>query len=62
MSVPKAAPTMANVFDDDGRYLGCVFAGGVAGFESFDADDRSRGLFPTAKRAANALLVREGSP
>ena len=51
------APTMANVFDDDGRYLGCVFARGRSGFEVFDAAEKSLGLFPTAKQAAGALLV-----
>ena len=39
MTAPKPAPTMANVFDDDGRYLGCVFARGVAGFEALDFND-----------------------
>jgi hypothetical protein len=54
------APTMTNVFDDDGRYLGVVFARGYAGFEAFDTREKSLGLFPTAKQAAGALLVKEG--
>ena len=60
MSAP--APTMANVFDDDGRYLGVVFARGKFGFEAFDANERSLGQFPTAKRAANALVLEAGGP
>jgi hypothetical protein len=56
----QPAPTMVNVFDDDGRYLGVVFARGRSGFEAFDANERSLGLFETAKQAAGALLVREG--
>jgi hypothetical protein len=57
MTAPRPAPTMANVFDDDGRYLGCVFARGVAGFEAFSADDKSLGIVETQRRAANALLL-----
>ena len=41
MIAPKPVLTMANVFDDDGRYLGFVFARGVAGFEAFSAADKS---------------------
>jgi len=58
----QPAPTMANVFDDDGRYLGVVFARGRSGFEAFDANERTLGLFSTAKRAAGALLIAEGGP
>jgi hypothetical protein len=50
-----AAPNttvMVSVFNDDGRCLGFVLARGLAGFESFDVNERSLGLFPTAKRAA----------
>jgi len=62
VSTPKPAlTTMANVLDD-GRYLGVVFARGKSGVEAFDADERSLGLFPTAKQAANALLIAEGGP
>jgi len=53
------APTMANVFNDDGRYLGTVR--GRSGFKAFDASEKSLGLFPTAKQAANALLIKEGA-
>jgi len=56
MTAP-APTTMCNVFDNDGRYLGVVFARGQSGFEAFDASEISLGLFGTAKRAANALLV-----
>ena len=56
MTAP-ALTTMANVFDDDGRYLGVVFARGRSGFEVFDAAEKSLGLFETAKQAAGALLV-----
>jgi hypothetical protein len=53
---------MANVFVDDGRYLGCVVARGVDGFEAFSADDKSLGIFETQRRAANALLLEAGGP
>jgi hypothetical protein len=32
----QPTPTMASVFDDDGRYLGVVFARGPSGFEAFE--------------------------
>jgi len=60
MTAPTS--TMANVFDDDGRYLGAVFARGKFGFEGFDAHENSVGLFPTAKQAANALLLEAFGP
>jgi hypothetical protein len=44
MSAPAPAPTMANVFNDDGKYLGVVFARGLIGFEAFDAAECSLGL------------------
>jgi hypothetical protein len=48
-------PTLASVFD--GRIcLGHVLNRGVAGWEGFTADDRSVGLFSTARQAANALF------
>jgi hypothetical protein len=58
----QPASTMANVFDDDGRYLGVMFARGKSGFEAFDANERSLGLFETAKQAAGALLIKESGP
>jgi hypothetical protein len=54
MTAPKSAPTLSYVYD--GRTcLGHILARGKAGFEAFDRDDRSLGLFPTAKAAADAL-------
>jgi hypothetical protein len=48
------APTLAYVYD--GREcLGHILARGKAGFEAFGKDDRSLGLFKTAKAAADAL-------
>jgi len=45
----------------DGREcLGFVLSRGRAGFEAFDREERSLGLFPTAKQAAGALLIKEG--
>jgi hypothetical protein len=36
--------------------------GAKTGFEAFDADDKSLGVFETQRQAANALLVEEGGP
>jgi len=44
-----------------GRCLGFVLGRGPAGFEAFTADERSLGLFPNEKQAANALLLLEAS-
>jgi len=42
----------------DGRaYLGFVFSRGRAGFEAFDREERSLGLYPTAPAAANAVCA-----
>jgi hypothetical protein len=58
MSASTTAP-LAYVYD--GRQcLGHVLSRGPKGFEAFDRDDKSLGLFP--KRAANALLITEGGP
>jgi hypothetical protein len=46
------------VYVYDGRQcLGHVVNRGVAGFEAFDRDDRSAGIFPTQAEAAAALSV-----
>jgi hypothetical protein len=42
----------------DGRVsLGFVVSRGRAGFEAFDREERSLGLFPTAPTAANAVFA-----
>jgi hypothetical protein len=42
----------------DGRAcLGFVLSRGRAGFEAFDRDQRSLGLYPTAPAAANAVFA-----
>jgi hypothetical protein len=53
------ASPMAYVYD--GREaLGHVIARGKAGFEAFDADDKSVGLFPSQREAANAVVTNAG--
>ena len=53
---PANNPAMFSVFD--GREcLGFVYARGKGGFESFDASERSLGLFPSAKEAASAIMA-----
>ena len=47
----------------DGRQcLGHILARGKTGFEAFDPNDKSLGIFETQRRAANALLVEAGGP
>jgi hypothetical protein len=50
-----AASPLSYVYD--GRQcLGHIIARGKLGFELFDADDKSLGLFPSQKEAAAALM------
>jgi hypothetical protein len=50
-----AAPAMLAVFD--GRELcGFILKRGRTGFEAFDRDEVSLGLFKTAPAAANAIV------
>jgi hypothetical protein len=39
---------------------GHVIARGRAGFEAFDAEDASLGLFPSQREAANAVVTHAG--
>ena len=41
---------------DGQRCCGHVISRGRDGFEAFDLDDRTRGVFPTQKAAAGALM------
>jgi hypothetical protein len=61
MSDPKPAASLAYVYDGQ-QCLGHVLARGKTGFGAFDGDDKSLGLFPTQRQAANALLITEGGP
>ena len=57
-SKPTTAP-LAYVYDGQ-QCLGHVLNRGKAGFEVFDRDDRSVGLFPSSSAAVAALVVKEG--
>jgi hypothetical protein len=57
---PSDAARLASVFDDDGRCIGFVLERRPTGFEAFTANEQSLGLFPTARQAANALLIEGG--
>lgn len=57
MTTKPTAP-LAYVYDGQ-QCLGHVLSRGPKGFEAFDRDDRSLGLFATGKQAANALMVEE---
>jgi hypothetical protein len=52
---------MSPIMAGDGC-VGFILARGPTGFEAFDGDDKSLGLFPTQRQAANALLITEGGP
>jgi hypothetical protein len=54
MSTRATAPTLVSVYS--GRTcLGFVLARGCRGFEAYAADERSLGLFPNQRDAANAI-------
>jgi hypothetical protein len=59
MSARKPSPTMVSVYDGT-RRLGHVLSRGPRGFEAFDRDDKSLGIFETRRQAANALLIEGG--
>jgi hypothetical protein len=44
------------------RCMGFIMSRGKAGFEAFDANDRSLGLYPNQKGAADALSSRVEAP
>jgi hypothetical protein len=50
-----AISPLAYVYDRR-EAIGFVLARGRAGFEGFDREERSLGLFPTAPTAANAVF------
>jgi hypothetical protein len=56
------APTPLAYVYDGHKCLGHILARGKSGFEAFDGDDKSLGIFETQRQAANALLIKEGGP
>jgi hypothetical protein len=56
MSRAIASP-MVSIYDGQ-SCLGFVFHRGRAGFEAFDVDQRSLGMFPTQREATAALMER----
>jgi len=50
-------PTMVSVFDGR-KFLGTVLSCGPRGYEAFDANEKSLGLFPTQVDAANAISTK----
>jgi hypothetical protein len=56
LSTRRDAATLS--FVNDGREtLGFILARGKLGFEAFDREERSLGLYPTAGAAANAVVA-----
>jgi hypothetical protein len=53
--------SLVSVYDGT-ACLGHVLGRGKAGFEAFDPNDKSLGVFPTQRQAANALLIEAGGP
>jgi hypothetical protein len=61
MTSTKPAAAMISVYS--GRSCrGFVLARGVSGFEGFDRDEKSLGLFPTEREAVAAILERWPAP
>jgi hypothetical protein len=56
---PTTQASMFGVYDGQ-RCIGHIISRGRDGYESFDANDKSIGLFGTLKLAADALSEREG--
>jgi hypothetical protein len=56
MTAPKPNAPLAYVYDGQ-QCLGHVLSRGPKGFEAYDRNDRSLGVFETQRQAANALLA-----
>ena len=54
----SGAPTLAYVYDGQ-RCLGHMLSRGKTGVEAFDRDDKSFGLFPDQRAAADAICEAE---
>jgi hypothetical protein len=52
-----ARNSWVSVYDGQ-RCLGHIISRGRDGYEAFDVDDRSVGLYPNQREAAAALMVR----
>jgi hypothetical protein len=48
-------PSLLSVYNSGQQCLGHLLNRGKCGWESFDANDKSRGVFATMKAAADAL-------
>jgi hypothetical protein len=60
MTARSATTPTVSVYD--GRAcLGFILARGRAGFEAFDREERSLGLYPAAPAAANAVSAAAGN-
>jgi hypothetical protein len=59
MSKRKSEPTSLAYVHDGRECVGHILGRGPAGYEAFDRDDRSLGLFKTQREAA-AVLPRGG--
>jgi hypothetical protein len=57
MTAPTSSSPMVSIYDGQ-RCLGFVFQRGRTGFEAFDAEQRSLGMFPTQREAATAIMER----
>jgi hypothetical protein len=53
---------MTIVFTEAGKVAGFIIPRGRTGFEAFDAEQRSFGMFETSRRAATALRELAAAP
>jgi hypothetical protein len=54
-TAPSEARALVSIFAGQ-VCIGFVLNRGTAGFEAFSADEKSRGLFPTQREAAAAIM------
>ena len=60
MNRPQAPTAMLSVYAGQ-RCLGHIIAFGKPGFEAFDVDNKSLGIFPSEHDAANAVSKAAGA-
>jgi hypothetical protein len=60
-AVPKPAAAAMLTVNDGQKCIGHIIARGKTGYEAFDVNDRSLGLYPSVKAAA-AAVIAEAAP
>jgi hypothetical protein len=61
MSKPLPSTGLLSVYSGQ-QYCGAIVSRGRQGFEAWDVDDKSLGVYPTQKEAMQALYAAKAAP